>query len=215
MSQPPLSPEHTELLALVAASPLLGVALERMDGCGLPGWFLGAGAVAQTVWNSLFSLPDGYGISDLDVVYFEPDRTADAEREVRRDVCTRLAPLGVEVDVKNQARVHLWYPESFGSRIRPYCSMQDAMSTWPTTATAVGIRANQGTVSAQAAFGWTDLLGGVVRANRVQVPRSVFEKKAARWAGLWPGLDIRPWEEGVGAIGDRLLPDADLPEVSS
>jgi hypothetical protein len=204
-----MSPESTELLTVVAASPLLSAALERLDGCEVPDWFLGAGAVAQTVWNALFGFPDGHGIRDLDIVYFDPDLPADAEHEVRREVCARLAGLGVDVDVKNQARVHLWYPESFGSRIRPYASMQDAMSTWPTTATAIGIRADAGAVSGLAVFGWSDVLEGVVRANRIQVPRSVFEEKSARWAGLWPGLDVRPWDEGVGAVGERLLSDAD------
>lgn len=193
------------LAAIVLASPLLGAALQELDGCGLPDWCLGAGAVAQTVWNALYDRPDGYGISDLDVVYFEPGQTAEAEREVERMVSALLARLDVRVDVKNQARVHLWYEEAFGSRIRPYRSIQDAMSTWPATATAVGVHSLHGELTVRSVFGLSDLFDGIVRANRVQVPRAVFEKKAARWARRWPELRILPWADGVGAVGERTL----------
>lgn len=194
-----------ELVSAVLASALLRAALERLDGCGLPDWFLGAGAVAQTVWNSRYGCADGYGLADLDVVYFDPDLDAEPERVAHRMVSARLAVLGVKVDVKNQARVHLWYPDSFGSRIRPYGSIQDAMSTWPTTATAVGVTMHRGVVTAYSAFGLSDLFAGIVRANRVQVPRAVYEEKASRWASVWPQLDVLPWEQGLGAEGTRLL----------
>lgn len=193
-------------MSTVLASALLRTVLQRLDGCGLPNWFLGAGAVAQTVWNFRHGYADGYGIADLDIVYLEPDTDAELEQRARRMVAARLARIGVKVDVKNQARVHLWYPDSFGDQIRPYRSIQDAMSTWPTTATAVGANMHEGAISVHSAFGLSDLFGGVVRANRVQVPRAVYEAKASRWARLWPQLNVLPWERGIGAEGARLLP---------
>jgi hypothetical protein len=206
VTDPSVSCRDEELVSAVLASALLRPVLEQLDGCGLPDWFLGAGAVAQTVWNSRYGYADGRGIADLDIVYFEPDTAAELELQARRMVAARLAQVGVKVDVKNQARVHLWYPESFGDRIRPYGSIQDALATWPTTATAVGVRMHEGAVVVYSAFGLSDLFGGVVRANRVQVPRTVYEAKASRWASLWPQLRVLPWEQGIGAEGARLLP---------
>ena len=40
----------------------------------------------------------------------------------------------------NETRVHLWYEAHFGYRIDPYASVEDAINTWPTTATSIGVR---------------------------------------------------------------------------
>jgi hypothetical protein len=99
------------------------------------------------------------------------------------------AATGLHLDVKNQARVHLWYAARFGRAIPPHPSVE------ATTATAIGIR-----VAGQhlhATFGLADLLAGHIRANRRLASRAVFEAKAARWAAEWPNLTIEPWENGV------------------
>ncbi|MGC1188005.1 MAG: nucleotidyltransferase family protein, partial [Candidatus Acidiferrales bacterium] len=45
----------------------------------------------------------------------------------------------IAIDVKNEARLHLWYEQHFGYKIAPYESVEHAISTWPTTATSVAI----------------------------------------------------------------------------
>lgn len=197
--------EEAELVAALLASTLVRETLQRLDGCGLPDWLLGAGAVAQTVWNSRLGFADGYGIADLDIVYYQPGADATADEDTRRTVVSWLGPLGIRVDVKNQARVHEWYPDSFGDRVRPYTSIQDAMASWPTTATAVGVSMHDGNVAVMSAFGLADLLGLIVRANRVQVPQAVFEAKASRWQRLWPQLTVMQWSDGVGRDRERLI----------
>ena len=76
----------------------------------MPDWLLGAGAIAQTVWNARLGFDDGHGIADLDVVYFDPGADAAADEDAQRKVLARLGARDVRVDVKNQARVHEWYP---------------------------------------------------------------------------------------------------------
>jgi hypothetical protein len=50
----------------------------------------------------------------------------------------KALPIAFGIDVKNEARVHLWYKSHFGYDIPPYHSVEEAMDSWPTTATAVG-----------------------------------------------------------------------------
>ena len=202
------SVEEAELAATLLASPLVRETLLRLDGCGLPNWLLGAGAVAQTFWNARHRFDDGYGIADLDIAYYEPDSDADAEDDARRVVLARVGRLGAQGDVKNQARVHEWYPQVFGDCIRRYTSIQDAVASWPTTATAVGVRMEQGNFIVVSAFGVADLVSLIVRPNRVQVPRAVFEAKAARWKGLWPRLAVMDWSDGIGIDGARVSASA-------
>lgn len=169
---------------------------------GLEVW-IGAGAVAAMMWNTVHGYPDGYGIHDVDVVYFGPDQSADAEHDMVQQVTARLYACPFPVDVKNQARVHLWYPQRFGHGIRAYTCLEDAVASWPTTATAVAVRAEGADVDVLAPFGLHDLGNLTVRANRVQVPRQIFEDKAARWSRLWPRLTVRTWADGLGSPGAR------------
>lgn len=162
---------------------------------GLPGGWIAAGCVAQTVWNCRHGYAPCSGIVDFDVVYFD---SHDLTRAAEQRWAKRLAPiakdLGVEVDLKNQARVHTWYRKRFGLPIAPFSSVAHAMATWPTFASAVGVRLDpDGTLHVLAPYGLVDLLRLVVRPNKVIVPRQVYETKASRWKALWPKLDVHPW----------------------
>ena len=85
----------------------------------------------------------------------------------------------------------------------PYTSSEDAIGTWPTTATAVGVRLAQGRPVVFAPYGLDDLLGLVVRANRVQITPEIYRRKVSRWTRHWPNLTVLPWAAGRGKEGDR------------
>jgi uncharacterized protein len=185
-----------ELEVVLRANPAVAAILERVPALGLPEWYLGAGAVAQTVWNAAHGFPPGHAIKDYDVVYFDSaDLGAAAEDAARRRVAAALADLGVPVDITNEARVHLWYQDRFGVPLAAYPSVEEAIATWPTTATAVGVRpAPGGGLTICAPFGLADLSGLVVRPNRVLVPEAVYRAKAERWKATWPRLTVLDWD---------------------
>ena len=183
------------LAATVGDSPLLAEVLDRWREIALPDGWLVAGAVAQTVWNRLFGRPAAHGIDDIDLVYFDAgDLSEEAEARHAARIGGILRRLPVRLDVKNQARVHLWYEARFGYPIAPYRSAAAAIATFPTTATAVGIRPAPAGPEIEAPFGLTDLLGGVVRPNKAQVTRRIYEAKVARWRSCWPELAIVEWD---------------------
>lgn len=181
-------------------SPLLAPILRCLADDPLPDCWLVAGAVAQILWNRHFGLPHDHGIRDVDVVYFDPDdlSAAGEQRQATR-VAELLADLPVAIDVKNEARVHLWYARRFGLPIPPYPSMAAAIATFPTTATAIGVRLRRGCFEIEAPFGLDDLLAGIVRANPVLAGEAVYRAKTDRWAAKWPGLVVVPWRDVTGA----------------
>lgn len=129
-------------------------------GLALPDWYLGAGGVAQTVWNLRHGFDAAAGIKDYDLVYSDlADLSEETERRFEDEVASRVADFGVEVDVKNEARVHLWYGQRFGRAIEPYNSAEQAIATWPTTASCVGVRRDSRGFAVCAPFGLADLLG--------------------------------------------------------
>ena len=81
----------------------------------LPQCHVTAGCLFQTVWNVLSGRPPAENIKDYDVFYFDGrDLSWEAEDEVIRRVSPLAEKLGLPVEVKNQARVHLWYRQRFG-----------------------------------------------------------------------------------------------------
>lgn len=161
----------------------------------LPDCWLVAGCLAQTVWNSRSGLLPDHGISDLDLVYFDhEDTSAATEREHAERIRQMFSQLPVWIDVTNEARVHLWYEAKFGKRIAPYTSVIDAIDSFPTTATTIGIRPSAGGAEIYATFGLSDLFAGIVRANKRLTTRDVYEAKASKWRARWPDLTVISWD---------------------
>lgn len=77
-------------------------------------------------------------------------------------------------------------------------SEEAAINTWPTTATAIGVRKTGEEWNIYAPFGLNDLFGMVVRANKTQITKEIYEKKVNRWTQRWPGLTVIPWERISG-----------------
>ena len=169
--------------------------LGRFDEIALPDAWLVAGCIAQTIWNLAYGQPAELGIKDVDLIYFDDqDVSLGAEAGHERRLRDLFGHLAIKLDVKNEARVHLWYQERFGYAIERYLSSADAIATFPTTATAVGVRRIHGEFECCAPFGLDDLFGLVVRPNKRQITRSIYEAKVERWRSIWPGLSILPWE---------------------
>jgi uncharacterized protein len=170
--------------------------LERFEEIVLLDSWLVAGCIAQTIWNLGSGQPVEFGLKDADLIYFdEQDLSFEAEVDHERRLRDLFRHLPIKLDVKNEARVHLWYEERFGYAIKPYLSSADAIATFPTTSTAVGVRWIRSKFECCAPFGLDDLFGLVVRPNKRQITRAIFEAKVDRWRSIWPYLNFLPWEE--------------------
>lgn len=190
---------HTQikmLEAIIMSSEIISTALKRAKQLNIDHYYIGAGCITQTIWNYLFDYPPDYGIKDIDFVYFDHiNLDYDSENKVITQVKQLYSDLKIELDVKNQARVHLWYNEHFGYSIEPYKSIEAAINTWPTTATAIGVRLEENNeFKVYAPFGLNDLFGKIVRANKTQITKPIYEKKVSSWLSKWPDLIIIPWE---------------------
>ncbi|MGU3437377.1 nucleotidyltransferase family protein [Actinomycetes bacterium M1A6_2h] len=183
---------HTEFLAAVRTNPINAAILDRGHELGQPAWYLVGGAVFQTVWNHLDGRDPTAGIKDYDLFYFDTDLSYEAEDAV----ITRAREIfpGVDVEVRNQARVHLWYENKFGKPGRQFSSCEDAIDHFASPVCSYGVRTDaDGAVSVYAPFGYDDLYGRIVRPNTALVSREIYEAKAARWAREWPGVSVVGW----------------------
>lgn len=160
----------------------------------LKNYYIGAGVITQSVWNYLHNYPPSYGIGDADIIYFDENGTLDEEQNLEKKLNERLGELPFSIDVTNEALVHFWYEKKFGKSITPYPSAEEAIDTWPTTASAVGMqRKEEGEFSIYAPFGLEDLFGMIVRPNKRLITENVYREKAEKWKARWPELTIFPW----------------------
>jgi len=188
---------------IVLQSSLLGPALRALERSNLEQGYLCAGGVAQSVWNHLLGKPLEHGIKDLDVIYFDSSDLSEAAEARTSQALARILQRravknsSVPLDVKNQARVHLWYAGRFGYPIAPYPSSRDALASFPTTATAVGVRWTRGTLEVCAPFGLKDLFELTVRPNPRQITPQIYQNYRERWSTRWPELIYLPWNDGL------------------
>ncbi len=155
-------------------------------------WRVFSGAVYQAVWNALTGRPAGYGIKDYDLGYFDPDTSWDAEDVVIKRVAAAFEPPFRDiVEVRNQARVHLWFPDRFGE---PYEALPDtdtALSRFVAPAFAVGVRLeDDDTISVAAPFGLEDMFGMILRPNPNRPPAKGWDRAVASAQARWPELRV-------------------------
>jgi uncharacterized protein len=103
-----------EFLALALRNPVNVAIIGELSRLALPDAWLVSGCLVQTAWNMLTGRAVDHGIADYDVFYFDPDTSWEAEDAVIRALHLRLAHLSAKIEARNQARVHLWYPDKHG-----------------------------------------------------------------------------------------------------
>ena len=189
-------PLEGRFLGIVLADPLVAGVLRRAPTLQLDEWWLVAGVLFQTVWNELTGRPAGTGIRDADLFYLDPDTSWDAEDAVIRRGAALFADLPVPVEIRNEARVHLWYAEHFDAPAPPpFTSCTEAIDAFVAVCCSVGVTLDgDGRPRVYAPHGLADLFDLVVRPNHGQAPRHVYEAKAARWKQHWPEITVLPWD---------------------
>jgi hypothetical protein len=157
-------------------------------------WCLGAGMLAGRIWNHLTDRPGDHGLNDIDVAFYDPDDLSyEREESLAARLDTAFPDFSVPFDVKNQARVHLWYEAKFGRPVAPFASLEEALATWPTTCNALGVSLRRNRLSIIAPYGLEDLFAMRVRPNKRLVTEEVYRTKVARWKDCWPELQIADW----------------------
>ena len=107
--------------------------LYTVKGLQLTDWCICAGFVRSKVWDVVHGFSDRTPLPDVDVLYFDDKNiTVEVEKEYEEKLFS-IKP-NIPWSVKNQARMHL------KSNSEPYISSTDAISKFPETATAVGVK---------------------------------------------------------------------------
>ena len=187
-----MSPEQ-RLIGILGASPTLMRVMEEVRALGLPDWRLVSGCVYQTAWNHITGREPDYGLKDYDTVYFDPDTSWDAEDVyIRKAAAAFPPPLGAMVEVRNQARVHLWFEQKFGEPYAPLGCTDEALERFVCPAFAVGARLEaDGRITLAAPFGLDDLFAMRLRPNpNRRISAEAFARVSTSARARWPELAL-------------------------
>lgn len=183
---------EARLESIVRRSASLMRVLTALRVLDPPDWMIFSGAVYQRVFNELTGRPLDYGIKDYDVAYFDAsDLSYEAEDAVIRRVAAAFEPpLREMVEVRNQARVHLWFESHFGEPYTPLASSAEALGRFvsPVFAVAVRLEADD-RLTFHAPFGLEDLFALRLRPNPNRASPN-FAKVAASAKARWPEIEV-------------------------
>ena len=176
------------LFEAVWADPAARRVIEGARELDLPDAALMAGAIYGAVWNALTGRAPGYGINDYDLAYFDgSDLGEAAEDRVIRRAAEAFADLDVEVEVRNQARVHIWFGRKFDVERAPARDTCDALSHFASHAHSVGVRLDAtGTPELLAPWGLEEVFSMQVFPVEALADPAGWNRKCDRQGALWP-----------------------------
>jgi hypothetical protein len=180
-----------DFLAACLRNPVNDAIADELFRLALPDAWIVSGCLVQTVWNVLTSRPIDHGINDYDIFYFDPDTSWQAEDAIIRELRSRLEKPDVKIEVRNQARVHLWYPEKHGLPYPALRSSTQGIDRFLAKNTQVGIRRSHGGHEVYAPHGFDDVANMIVRRNPgPNFSVEIYEAKARRWKMRWPEITV-------------------------
>ncbi|MEC8533878.1 MAG: nucleotidyltransferase family protein, partial [Pseudomonadota bacterium] len=100
-------------------------------------------------------------------------------------------PFRSQVEVRNQARVHLWFENRFGEPYEPLGSTDEALGRFVAPTFAVGVRLEaDDAITVAAPFGLEDVFAMVVRPNPNRPVAKGWARTIESARGRWPELTV-------------------------
>lgn len=156
----------------------------------LPDWWICAGFVRSKIWDTLHNYEVRTTTPDVDVIYFDPLHKDEAYEQLLEKKLTNLNAT-IPWSVKNQARMHVV------NNMPPYSSSVDAISKFPETATALGVKLDeQNNVILTSPCGIEDVLSLQVKPTahflKTKELIHMYNKRVTKknWHSKWPNITI-------------------------
>ncbi|MDO5737428.1 MAG: nucleotidyltransferase family protein [Propionibacteriaceae bacterium] len=157
------------------------------DRLGDGGWVVG-GIIRDPVWDYVHEYDVATPVEDVDVVFFKTDESnRECEHGIKHDLQEKIPNL--RWSVKNEARMHVL------NKNAPYESVQDAVSRFPETATAIAVQLSGRTLRVMAPHGLRDLFELQLRPSGPSCVDAMLSRMSQKdWLKVWPNLVLQKQE---------------------
>ena len=198
MNYKTISEQYETFISILEKNKDLMAVLDYITELKLPNFYIAAGSVFQTIWNYYDGNDLNFGIKDIDVIYYNnSDLSVEKDLEYYNIINTYIKAKGFnyEVDVSNEARMHLWKIEhNQGDNVEQYKNSEDAMSKWIATVHAIGITKVNDNFKIYAPYGLSDIYSRTIRPIKHNGnSKELYDKKVASWQNRFDNLNIIEW----------------------
>jgi hypothetical protein len=183
-----------DIIILIKEDKWIMDILQTVSTLNLPDWWVCAGFVRSKIWDVLHEFDDRTPMPDIDVIYYDNSTVSEEEEKKLERRLKEINP-SIPWSVKNQARMHVV------NNIPPYTSSVDAISKFPETATALGLKvSNSGEVVLTAPYGVEDVINLLVKPTpyfqETEERAAIYEKRIREknWSAIWDKLEIHHTE---------------------
>ncbi len=182
--------DNLQFIRIISNNPVFNTLIERLPELELKDVWIASGALFQTAWNHLTGRDPEYGIKDYDIVYYDAsDLSWEAEDRVIANAAEMFKDLDADLEVKNQARVPLWYPEKFGKPYPPLEHSRKFINRFLATVCVIGIQPKKDRINLHAPYGFVDVSNMYIRPNLTSTFQpGIYLNKMNRWKESWPEL---------------------------
>ena len=179
--------DERTLLELVRRNPVNAAILDRLPQLRefAPQAMLVAGSLFGTVWNVQSGHEPTAHIRDYDLFYWDADLSYDSEDAMIRRAAPLFADLGAPIELRNQARVHLWFNPKHGLNRPPLTSAREGVAQFLVECTCLGIDAQGGVY---APYGLADMQAGLLKLNALNHSPGLYAAKVRDYRRRWPWL---------------------------
>lgn len=171
--------------------------LNYIEKLKLPNFYIAAGSIFQTIWNYYDNKPLNYRIKDIDIIYFNKnDLSVETDLNYYKKIkeYSDKNHYNYEIDVSNEARMHLWKKERFNIEVEPYISSEDAIDKWIATVHSIGITKINDLIKIYAPYGLSDIFSKTIRPIKHKYnSKEIYDKKAESWKNRFNNLNIIEW----------------------
>ena len=192
-----ISEQNDKIILILKENDELMKMLDFIDSLKLPNYYIAAGAIFQTVWNYYDGKPLNTGIKDIDIIYFQPDDLSveiDLKYYKIIDEFSKSLGYNFEIDVSNEARMHIWKKKNYNIEIIPYKNAEEAISRWIATVHAIGLTKENGILKLYSPYGLSDIFGRTIRPiKNSDNSKQIYDKKVNSWKERFEHLNIIEW----------------------
>ena len=192
-----INEQNETFIKIIKQNSDLVTILDYIYELKLPNFYIAAGSVFQTIWNYYDNKPLNFGIKDIDIIYYDPiNLSKESEQKLEKTIEDYLKKTGLnyELDIHNEARMHLWKKDNENKNIDQYKNSEDAIDQWIATVHAIGITKENNEIKVYAPYGLSDIFSKTIRPiKHKNNSKELYNKKVASWQKRFENLNIVEW----------------------
>ena len=192
-----INEQNETFIKIIKQNSDLVTILDYIYELKLPNFYIAAGSVFQTIWNYYDNKPLNFGIKDIDIIYYDPiNLSKESEQKLEKTIEDHFkkAGLNYELDIHNEARMHLWKKDNENKNIDQYKNSEDVIDQWIATVHAIGITKENNEIKVYAPYGLSDIFSKTIRPiKHKNNSKELYNKKVASWQKRFENLNIVEW----------------------